>query len=177
MNYATLHDDAFAYEEYLRERADELYEEYVAEIEYDLWIAQAQAQQDQNDEFWTEEEPTYFLEEGWNDSAAVAQAKQPEAETQAQAKPVYEHLDVRMSRSSICRLALQGRLEHASWFPETNFFFYAHEVDNILLWHKPMAMLFALQHNVYVRQLIVVEENGDWVEKEVFTSFYDYVNR
>lgn len=66
MNYATLHDDAFAYDEYLCQ--DELYQEYVDSIEYELWIAQAQQQQDENDEFWSEEEPTFFLEEGWNQS-------------------------------------------------------------------------------------------------------------
>lgn len=161
MNYATLHDDAFAYDEYLCE--DELYQEYVDSVEYELWIAQAQQQQDENEEFWSEEEPTFFLEEGWNDSTQV--------------EPTYEHIDARISRSAITSLTLKSVLERVACCQDTSFFFYAHEADNILLWHKPVAMLFALQHNVYVRQLVVVEENNDWVEKEVFTSFYDYVNR
>ena len=69
-------DDAFAFD---AADAEELaYEQYVSEIEYELWVAQAQAQQDENDEFWSEEEPTYFLEEGWNDSATVTQPSSDE---------------------------------------------------------------------------------------------------
>ena len=66
-------DDAFAFDADL---AEELaYEQYVREMqEQELLAAQAQAQQDENDAFWTEEEPTYFLEEGWNDSTAVVQS-------------------------------------------------------------------------------------------------------
>lgn len=66
-------DDAFAFDADL---AEELaYEQYVREMqEQELLAAQAQAQQDENDAFWTEEEPTYFLEEGWNDSAAAVQS-------------------------------------------------------------------------------------------------------